>query len=97
MRPLTLWLLLTLPVVADDLVVVTMPMCPPCRKLKTDLLQKPEIYAPHKLSLAEGRDAMRTHSVDEVPTIIRIRDGKEIARRVGYSKPSDLIDWLKRY
>ena len=97
MRPLTLWLLLTLPVVADDLVVVTMPMCPPCRTLKRDLLQHPEMYAPHSLSLAEGRDAMRANAVDEVPTIIRIRDGKEIARRVGYSKPSDLTDWLKRY
>jgi hypothetical protein len=30
-----------------------------------------------------------------VPTIIRIRDGREVARRVGYLRPSDVTDWLK--
>ena len=50
MKPFAFWLLLCLPVVADDLLVVTREGCPPCRKLKADLLAKPEMYRPHSLS-----------------------------------------------
>ena len=95
MRTFAAWLLLCLPVVADDLLVVTREGCPPCRQLKRDLLAKPEMYRPHSLSLVEGKAAMERHRVDMVPTIIRIRDGREVARRVGYLRPSDVTDWLK--
>lgn len=97
MKPFAAWLLLCLPVVADDLLVVTREGCPPCRALKRDLLAKPEMYVPHSLSLVEGKEAMERHHVDTVPTLIRIRDGREVARRVGYSKPSDVTDWLKKH
>ena len=97
MKPFAFWLLLCLPVVADDLLVVTREGCPPCRKLKADLLAKPEMYRPHSLSLVEGKDAMTRHRVDMVPTLIRLRDGREVARRVGYSRPSDVTDWLKKH
>jgi thioredoxin-like negative regulator of GroEL len=95
MRTLAAWLLLCLPVAADDLLVVTREGCPPCRQLKRDLLAHPEMYAPHRLSLVEGADAAARHRVDKVPTLIRLRDGREVARRVGYSRPSDVTDWLK--
>lgn len=97
MKTFAAWLLLCLPVVADDLLVVTRDGCPPCRQLKRDLLSKPDMYAPHSLSLVEGKDAMTRHRVDMVPTIIRMRDGREVARRVGYSKPSDVTEWLKKH
>ena len=97
MRTLAVWILLCLPVVADDLLVVTREGCPPCRALKRDLLAKPGMYAGHRLALVEGKDAMERHRVDMVPTIIRIRDGREVARRVGYSRPSDVTDWLKKH
>ena len=96
MKPLAAWLLLCLPVVADDLLVVTREGCPPCRQLKRDLLAKPDIYAGHRLALVEGKAAMDRHLVDMVPTIIRIRDGREVARRVGYARPSDVTDWLRQ-
>ena len=94
MRSLTLWLLLCLPVVADELLVVTMPQCPPCRRLKADLLQHPELYAGHTIRLLEGKAAMRDHAVDLVPTIIRMRDGRQVARKVGYEGPEQLKAWL---
>ena len=80
--------------VADELVVVTMPTCPPCKRLKADLLQKPDIYAGHQLRLLEGKQAMRDHNVDMVPTIIRVRDGRQVARKVGYEGPERLREWL---
>jgi thioredoxin-like negative regulator of GroEL len=55
------------------------------------------MYAPHRLSLVEGAEAAARHRVDKVPTIIRIRDGREVARRVGYSRPSDVTDWLTKH
>ena len=80
---------------ADELLVVTMPTCPPCRALKRDLLQRPDIYAGHQLRLLEGKQAMRDHAVDMVPTIIRIRDGRQVARKVGYESPEQLKEWLR--
>ena len=94
MRIIATWLLLCLPVLADELVVVSMPSCPPCRALKRDLLQRPDIYAGYSLSLLEGRQALADHKVDRTPTLIRMRDGKEIARKVGYSGPESLKEWL---
>lgn len=94
MRIIAAWLLLCLPVIADELVIVTMPTCPPCRRLKADLLQKPDIYAGHSLSLLEGKQAMRDRGVDLVPTIIRMRDGRQVARKVGYEGPETLKAWL---
>lgn len=95
MKTFAAWTLLCLPVVADDLLVVTREGCPPCRKLKADLLTKPEMYAPRRLSLVEGAEAASRHRVDRVPTLILLRDGREVARRVGYSRPSDVTEWLK--
>ena len=94
MKPLAAWLLLSALVLADELLVVTMPTCPPCRRLKADLLQRPDIYAGHTISLLEGKQAMRDHGVDLVPTIIRVRDGRQVARKVGYEGPETLKAWL---
>lgn len=94
MKPLAAWLLLSALVLADELLVVTMPTCPPCRRLKADLLQRPDIYAGHTISLLEGKAAMKAHGVDMVPTIIRIKDGRQVARKVGYEGPETLKAWL---
>ena len=80
---------------ADELVIVTMLQCPPCRRLKADLLQHPEMYAGHTIRLLEGKTAMRDHAVDLVPTIIRMRDGRQVARKVGYEGPETLKEWLR--
>lgn len=94
MRPLTLWLLLTAVAAGDDLVVVTMPTCPPCRQLKRDLLRNPEVTRGHAVKLLEGKDAMRAYNVDMVPTIIRVRDGRQVARKVGHDGIDGLREWI---
>ncbi len=71
-----------------------MPQCPPCRRLKADLLQQPELYAGHSLRLLEGKAAMRDHAVDIVPTLILVRDGRQVARKVGYEGPDKLREWI---
>ena len=80
---------------ADELLVITMPQCPPCRRLKADLLQRPELYAGHAVRLLEGTQAMRDHAVDAVPTLILVRDGRQVARKVGYEGPEGLREWLR--
>ena len=79
---------------ADELVVVTMRSCQPCRRLKADLLQKPELTEGHTIRLVEGKEAMRAWDVDVVPTLIRVRDGKQVARHVGYAGPAKLKEWI---
>ena len=92
-------LLLSLPacLLADELVVVTRQGCPPCAAIKRDLLRKPELYRGHSLRLLEGRDAMAEWSVDLVPTVIRLRDGQEVARAAGYTGPRDFTRWMRRH
>jgi hypothetical protein len=51
----------------------------------------------HTIALVEGAQAMADHGVDLVPTVIRLRHGREVARRVGYSRPSDITEWLKAH
>ena len=80
---------------ADELLIVTMPTCPPCRALKRDLLQKPDMTSGHTIRLLEGKEAMRAYGVDMVPTIIRMKDGKQVARKVGYEGPQALKEWLR--
>jgi hypothetical protein len=29
--------------------------------------------------------------------VIRLRHGREVARRVGYSRPSDITEWIKAH
>lgn len=97
MKPLLLWLALCGLAAADELLVVTRQGCPPCAKLKRDLLRNPDMTKGHTIALVEGAKAMADHGVDLVPTVIRLRHGREVARRVGYSRPSDITDWLKAH
>lgn len=95
MRTLLAWLLLSLVAHADTLVVVTMDRCIPCQNLKRDLKNKPEMYAPHFLVVLEGREAIKAWKVTSVPTLIRVREGREVARHVGYTSPADVVAILE--
>jgi thioredoxin-like negative regulator of GroEL len=97
MRTLLLWLALCGLATADELLVVTRQGCPPCAKLKRDLVRNPDMTKGHTIALVEGAQAMADHGVDLVPTVIRLRHGREVARRVGYSRPSDITEWIKAH
>lgn len=95
MRVFILWLCLCAMTLADTLVVVSSDRCEPCRKLKRDLKLQPTVYQPHTLVVLEGREAVRKWHVTSVPTLIRVRDGREVARHVGYTGPADVVAILE--
>lgn len=95
MRAAILWLCLCGLTLADTLVVVTMQRCQPCEALKRDLKAQPALYVPHTLVVLEGREAARKWHVTSVPTLIRVRDGREVARHVGYTGPADVVAILE--
>lgn len=95
MRVAILWLCLCAMTLADTLVVVTADRCEPCRRLKRDLKSQPELYKPHTLVVVEGREAVRKWNVTSVPTLIRVQDGREVSRHVGYTGPADVLAILE--
>lgn len=93
---LVLMLLVSAAVSADEIVVVTRDGCMPCASLKRDLEDQPQLVAGHDVTVLEGQDAMTEWRVSTVPTIIRLRGRREVARRTGYWGPRDFVAWLRR-
>lgn len=95
MRVAILWLCFCGVTLADTLVVVSATWCQPCQRLKADLKAQPELYKPHTLVVVEGREAFARWRVSSVPTLIRVHDGREVARHVGYTGPADVVAILE--
>lgn len=86
MKTLSLWLFLCVSAAAaDTIVVVSTKNCPPCDRLKSDVENNPRIAGDHKISIIEGEEAARNWRVTSFPTLIRVRDRREIRRIIGYS------------
>lgn len=97
MRHLLLTLLLAAPAVADDIIAFTRPGCGPCESFKKDLAQDPKIADPHKMHVMDSRSELGdSYGIKVVPTFIRLKDGQEVARKVGYAGKGDLRYWLER-
>ena len=79
----------------DDIIAFTRPGCSPCESFKADYAADNDMAAPHKLHVMDSRSELgESYGVKVVPTFIRLRDGKEIDRRTGYSGKADLRSWL---
>jgi thiol-disulfide isomerase/thioredoxin len=97
MRTLAILLMLTAPTTADDIIAFTRPGCGPCESFKADYAKDPKIADPHKLHVMDSRSELGgSYGVKVVPTFIRLKDGVEAARKVGYAGKSDLRYWLER-
>jgi len=80
--------------VADDLVIVgDREWCGACQRLHADLARHPEAVVGHTVTWSDGRAA--NWRVRQVPTIIRLRDGREIDRQVGYRGLAHFQRWLR--
>ena len=94
---LSVALILALFAGGEEVWVFTLPECPPCKALKADLKAHPEMVGgrPLKtLDLSENAKLGAKMEIRGVPTIILMRDGKEVGRMVGYAGRWRLQDWL---
>jgi thioredoxin-like negative regulator of GroEL len=52
---------------------------------------------PHTLHVMDSRSELGdSYGIKVVPTFVRLKDGQEVARKVGYAGKSDLRYWLDR-
>lgn len=80
---------------ADDIIAFTRPGCSPCEQFKKDYAKDPKIAAPHALHVMDSRSELgESYGVTAVPTFIRLKHGREAARKVGYGGKDDLRSWL---
>lgn len=88
------------------LVMATADWCGPCQTLKRDALTDPRVTAwvnEHALTAyadftdetaPEARDAQAILNVEAFPTLLMLKDGKEVSRLVGVVPVAELLDWL---
>ena len=74
------------------LVVVCTSPCEPCERMKAGL--RSEAVGIEGIMPDDAATA-RQYGVTQFPTVILLRDGKEITRRVGYATVPDLAAWIK--
>lgn len=74
-------------------VAVTAAWCGPCQQLHRDFDGDGRIQF---VDFDADRDFVKKNRVRNVPTIIAMRDGKEVSRKVGYRGKQDLEGWMKK-
>lgn len=89
---------------ADGLLLIvdaTADWCPPCKKMESETWPKPSVIdALSGVALAVQIDVDESPSLAQqleiraMPTIIAIRDGKEVDRHVGYLGAKDFLKWF---
>lgn len=90
---LAITFLAVLLVEAEQVVIYTMPGCRACEILKEDIADEPSILGDRVVEWRDISDG-RHPGVRTVPTIVLARDGREIARLVGYRSRSQLRQWF---
>lgn len=80
---------------ADDIIAFTRSGCSPCERFKSDYAKDPAMAHPHKLHVMDSKsDLGESYGIRVVPTFIRLKDGKESGRKVGYGGKDEFRDWL---
>ena len=74
--------------------------CGPCKMLapiiheiKEELQDKVYVI---KVNVDEEEELSNKFGIFSIPTLVLIKDGKEIDRKVGYNSKQILVDWINR-
>ena len=90
------------------LVMATADWCGPCQTLKRGALSDPEVsawIAEHAIPAyadftdsrtPEAQGAQRLLQVEAFPTLVLLRDGEVVGRRVGVVSAGSLLEWLRQ-
>jgi thioredoxin 2 len=83
----------TLPVLVD----LWAPWCGPCRVIAPGVEQAARVLAGRlkvvKVNVDEAPRTAERLGVQGIPTVVVLRDGREVARQVGAVPPSELLRW----
>lgn len=74
--------------------------CGPCKMLvpiiheiKEELSDKVYVI---KVNVDEEEDLSTKFNIFSIPTLVLIKDGKELDRKIGYNTKQILVDWINR-
>lgn len=84
---------------ADDLYVFTRAECGPCQLAKKAFADDASLAGGCQLHVVDTRlepVIAAKRRVSAVPTIVLERDGREIARKVGWAGASEFRRWLEK-
>ncbi len=75
------------------------PWCGPCKALAPFLdevaAEMGETITVAKVNIDDNPDAPNRYGVRGIPTLLIIRNGEELSRRVGGSTKQGLVDWIR--
>lgn len=71
--------------------------CPPCKKL-TPILEKLSTELPDviflKVDVDAQQDISESYNITSMPTMLIIRDGKVLSKKVGYYPEAQVKNWI---
>ncbi len=77
------------------------PDCMPCRKLEPMLAALVRTVGEQlrvvRVNAAEDREQAERHEVQGVPTLVLLREGAEVDRRIGFHTAHQLREWVRPY
>ena len=79
---------------ADKIVRFTAPWCAPCKALAKSLEGVDLGVEMEVVDIEESPDMAKLVGIRSVPTMVYLRDGEEIDRRVGAMSVDRLKDWI---
>jgi len=72
--------------------------CPPCKKLLpifTEVATQYPVMRFIKVNFDKHKNLIKKYGVRSIPTLIVLKDGKEVKRNVGAMSKTELTKWIK--
>ena len=83
-----------------DLVLVDFfaTWCGPCKMLSPiiDELSEDRSLEVVKIDIDKNEDLVKEFGIMSVPTIVLLKDNKEVARNIGFIRKNDLESWISK-
>ena len=72
--------------------------CGPCKMLSSiiDELSEDRSLEVVKIDIDKNEDLVKEFGIMSVPTIVLLKDNKEVARNIGFIRKNDLESWISK-
>jgi thioredoxin 2 len=75
--------------------------CGPCKMMAPELVKTAETLEPNfriaKLNTEQAQQLSAQYNIRSIPCLILFKAGKEVDRKTGFMRSSELMQWLSQY